>query len=832
LRKGRPENGESWHTEQCREMAGAGVIADEAVGAGEDGQQHLQVAERIIKQGHVPAGRAQPAGDSLEPFARPPTRRLARAGVDHHAPAVGFSPGLRHGQAPAERMGQTGPVLRAMRTRGARQRLRKQQVRTGAGKTESSPRPGQGEQRVVARIQPRGDAEIKTAPAQFAPHAGKFAPWPAMQAVFVPEGRPRRGERHEFDPRREAGQQRRRMRLGQERHARLRRRDAQERHGEGEVAQAPEFQDEEARRSGGLRRFCQAAGVKFSIPVMTSSPQPGVALPPHARAGWLPALACALAGAAVFQFFGNSTRGYIDTASLFYWWGFQWVNPSSETQHGWLILGLSAWLFWRNLHPNKGRDVEGSIGEPPTNPGFSSLRLLDSSAPALAAMLGALALHAAGYAVQQARVSIAALLLFTWGVLRLAGGRQWGRAAAFPLAFLLFAVPVNFLDTVGFYLRLWVSEASAALAHAAGIGVVRNGTQLFASDGRYNYDVAAACSGVRSLMAMLALSLLAGYLNLRAWWRRGAVLALALPAVLIGNIARIAAIIFAAQIGGQAWGNRAHAVMDYGIFAVVLCLVLAAVALLRRFDRGKTASCPPVDPTPDSSGARCAAWIAAIVVVAAAAGVAGAARRLDALPPAESVGLRLAADGVNPAELPSFLGTKWMGEGTPVTPVERTILPPDTGFSRKLYVRLDDRRRQVFVSLVLSGRDRTSIHRPELCLIGQGWTILGSERRELVAGGRAWPVTLLRVETQAALPGGGSRRVPALAVYWFIGGGSAAATTGGRMWREACDRLLHARRNRWAYVFAQTTADDGEAAALARMQTVLAQALPPVLPAP
>ena len=59
--------------------------------------------------------------------------------------------------------------------------------------------------------------------------------------------------------------------------------------------------------------------------------------------------ACAAVGILLFQFFGNSGRGYIDTASLFYWWIYQWNDPASETQHGWLILGLSAWLFWRNL---------------------------------------------------------------------------------------------------------------------------------------------------------------------------------------------------------------------------------------------------------------------------------------------------------------------------------------------------------------------------------------------------------------------------------------------------------------------------------------------------
>ena len=53
-------------------------------------------------------------------------------------------------------------------------------------------------------------------------------------------------------------------------------------------------------------------------------------------------------GAAVWQFFGNATRGYIDSASVFWWWGYQWFDPRSEAEHGLLILALSGWLVARN----------------------------------------------------------------------------------------------------------------------------------------------------------------------------------------------------------------------------------------------------------------------------------------------------------------------------------------------------------------------------------------------------------------------------------------------------------------------------------------------------
>jgi exosortase len=540
------------------------------------------------------------------------------------------------------------------------------------------------------------------------------------------------------------------------------------------------------------------------------------------------ALACAAAGAAVFQFFGNGNRGYIDTASLFYWWGFQWFNEGSETEHGPLVLGLAAWLFWRSL---RNADRELRIADwKRSGGGNDGPATIDRAA--LGTMGGALLLHALGFAAQQARISILALLLFAWGVLRLAGGPRWGRAAAFPLAFLVFAIPVSALDSVGFWLRVWVVDASAAIARAAGVAVLQSGTQLVAPDGAYNYDVAAACSGIRSLTALAALSLLAGYLNFRTAWRRGVGLLLCLPLVYIGNVARILAIIFAAEAGGPAWGDRAHDLMGYGIFAIVLGGVLAANAIVQRF-----APEPAVAATTDGGGGAekdgpaTALWRTAAAVAGLAALTLAGLYALTQAPPRGKAGVVLAADGANPAELPAFLGTEWIGRRAEISAVERELLPPDTGFSRKTYVAVADPRQQVFLSLVLSGRDRTSIHRPELCLVGQGWTVRDTGRMALRRpgpGGGEMPATRLRVDREVATAKGPTR-VPQLVVYWFVGGDRMVASHGGRMALDAWQRVTRARADRWAYVLMQTDATDGEAAAMARLQAVIDGALPGVL---
>ena len=56
-----------------------------------------------------------------------------------------------------------------------------------------------------------------------------------------------------------------------------------------------------------------------------------------------------------------------------------------------------------------------------------------------------------------------------------------------------------------------------------------------------------------------------------------------------------------------------------------------------------------------------------------------------------------------------------------LTEEEKKILPEDTMGSRRLFKDKDGD--ELFCSIVLAGRDVTSIHRPELCLTGQGWRL-------------------------------------------------------------------------------------------------------------
>jgi EpsI family protein len=302
---------------------------------------------------------------------------------------------------------------------------------------------------------------------------------------------------------------------------------------------------------------------------------------------------------------------------------------------------------------------------------------------------------------------------------------------------------------------------------------------------------------------------------------------------------RITSIVFAAQWGGRVWGDRVHEWMGFIVFAIVLGGLLAAVAALERVKQGRwrmpgSPGSGPSETRPGRTGPGGPAVLGATVaIVVLAAAEFYFLSRLSSLPPRGAAGVRLAADGANPVGLPTFLGTEWIGKEAGVADVEREILPPDTGFSRKTYVALADPSRPVFLSIVLSGRDRTSIHRPELCLVGQGWTIDDTSGHRFAypatGGGSDFPATVLHVRREVMTPRGRSS-VPQLVAYWFVSSDAVVATHWERFLHDAWSRLRHLRADRWAYVLMQTDATDGEAAAFARMQAVLDQTLPAFQP--
>src|SRR5438132_5946055 len=148
--------------------------------------------------------------------------------------------------------------------------------------------------------------------------------------------------------------------------------------------------------------------------------------------------------------------------------------------------------------------------------------------------------------------------------------------------------------------------------------------------------------------------------------------------------------------------------------------------------------------------------------------------------------------------LPDFLGD-WYGTNEEVSEGERSILGPDTQFSRKKYT--DSRGDQIHVSIVLSGPDmNTSIHRPERCLPAAGWMVTDSRRIAVAAKTGQVEATRLHNVRSGRLDNGQLLTINSLNYYWFVGHSDMTPSHVERTWIDIRDRVLKGYNQQWAYV--------------------------------
>lgn len=191
--------------------------------------------------------------------------------------------------------------------------------------------------------------------------------------------------------------------------------------------------------------------------------------------------------------------------------------------------------------------------------------------PGVLVFLLGLLFHLIGYRVQQPRISILGLFVGIYGICGMAWGAQWLKYTMFPFVLFIFCVPMGtFEQVITVPLRLMVSRTVEVISHnILAIDVLRNGTTLSDPTGHYGYDVAAPCSGIRSLIATVLMALVYGMLSFKTWWKRGVLLASAVPLAVIGNIVRMLSIIIAAELGGASWGNAVHDGGPLGIWSLL-----------------------------------------------------------------------------------------------------------------------------------------------------------------------------------------------------------------------------------------------------------------------
>lgn len=229
----------------------------------------------------------------------------------------------------------------------------------------------------------------------------------------------------------------------------------------------------------------------------------------------------------------------------------QWWNIDTYS-HILLILPILAWLVWIR------RDEVARVEARGWWPGF------------LCCLLGLAICFVGRSADINLIAQLGVIVAFqgaTFGIL----GLRVGLILAFPLAYMFFLVP--FGDEIIPPLQYVTAEISTALTRFSGVETVADGIHIDTPAGLF--IVAEECSGVKFLVAMVALGVLVAYSCFASWKRRILFLLACVIVPIVANGIRAWATIFIAQyVGAEAAGSFDHIVYGWFFFGIVIALVL------------------------------------------------------------------------------------------------------------------------------------------------------------------------------------------------------------------------------------------------------------------
>lgn len=250
-------------------------------------------------------------------------------------------------------------------------------------------------------------------------------------------------------------------------------------------------------------------------------------------------------------------------APILYYMVQHW-NAVADYSHGFLIAPLALYFAWERLPRLKRAKID---------PSWWGLVPLALSTITL--VVGRL-----GVELMNMRVSFVLALI---GIVLLLLGRQMFRILAFPLFFLFLMVPLpqSLVNVVAFPLQLTAADWAVDALYYLRIPALREGniihlpaTTLF---------VAEACSGLRSLMALVTLGVVFAYFFRKSWGERIIIVLSAIPIAIVVNALRVTITgILTYQFGEKAAEGAIHEFQGLITFSAAFMLLLAEAWLLSK----------------------------------------------------------------------------------------------------------------------------------------------------------------------------------------------------------------------------------------------------------
>ena len=249
-------------------------------------------------------------------------------------------------------------------------------------------------------------------------------------------------------------------------------------------------------------------------------------------------------------------------------WAWHAWNPTTNYEHAKLIPLIVGFLIW---HSRK------KIADAP----------LSSSAWGWIFIAVGLLLFVAGARSLQARLSLSSLPLLLFGIVLYGAGRQVARVVLFPIGFLFFMVPLNFLAQATSGLQAFETSAASKICNLLGVGVYSLGNTISATNDAFHFTIDEGCSGIRSLMAIAMLSALYGHFTQDRLWKKVLIFAASIGFAIIGNAGRLVSIVLVGRFFGQDLaGGPYHTISGFLSFPFALAAMVLFGKLLNLRPKG------------------------------------------------------------------------------------------------------------------------------------------------------------------------------------------------------------------------------------------------------
>ncbi|MGA3091038.1 MAG: VPLPA-CTERM-specific exosortase XrtD [Terriglobales bacterium] len=478
----------------------------------------------------------------------------------------------------------------------------------------------------------------------------------------------------------------------------------------------------------------------------------------------------------------------------------QWVGPAHDPnfEHGIFVPLFALYVVWQDRK---------KLLAIPSNPSWTGFGFVLLSI--LLLVLGVL-----GAENFLSRVSLLVLLA---GLIILFRGWALFRAVLFPWAFLILMVPIPnlIIQQATFPLQLLASRVATAMLEMVGVPVLRQGNMIVLA--ALPLNVAEACSGIRSLLSLVTLAIIYGYLMETRIWVRILLVFLAVPIAVFANSFRI----FGTGMLVQYWDpDKAegffHTFEGWLIFVVALVLLFTVHRLISLVSKAgpaipanrtpATRETAPLNDLARKPGAFRFTLVA--VVMLATAVLLQAHSRTESFPPRAPL-----------SSLPAEIGG-WTGTDEPMDQQTLDILGPGE-FLLRDYENATQPQPWIdlYIAYFPTQKAGDTIHSPNHCLPGAGWVPTSKGVVEIMRpDGSSFPANRY-VVAQAD-----DRQ---LVLYWFQAHGRAVASEYSAKYYLIADSI-RMNRSDGALVRLMTPMLQGESAdtAQARVMRLGSQLLP------